>query len=213
MINKKRYYIEKIALLYREHGIKPLSMDAIATLIGLSKKSLYNYFESKEKMVDAVFQFHFKRLRDGFSTIVSEKINAIDKLLKVSDLLYHFYGSFSEPMLEDLRQFYPYLSHKNKDTYQKHLATEIEHNIQEGIQQGLYIKTFDVQLITHHFVLSLQLLLTEQSLPNNKITPATAYKQLILYHIRGIASNRGMQKLSAHLENTSLSNDNPQKIA
>ncbi len=188
-------------------------MDAVASHIGLSKKSLYNYFESKEKMVDAVFQFHFERIRQRFNDIKAEKINALDKLLKVSELLYHFYDSLSAPMLEDLRQFYPYLSHKNRDTYRKHLATEIEHNIHKGIQQGLYINTFDVQLITHHFVSSLQLLLTEQSVPNNKITPAIAYKQLILYHIRGIASNRGMQKLSAHLENASLSNDNPQKIA
>ena len=211
MKDKKRFYIEKIAMLYREHGIKPLSMDAIANHIGLSKKSLYNYFDSKEKMIDAVFQFHFEQIREGFTAVASEKINAIEKLLKVSDLLYQFFEAFSQPMLQDLRKFYPYLSHKNRNSFREHLTKEIEHNIREGISQNLYVATFNVDLITHHFVSSLQLILLEETLTGKEPTPASAYKQLIIYHIRGMATVKGMQNLANHQGKTH--NTNPQKIA
>jgi AcrR family transcriptional regulator len=213
MEDKKRCYIEKIALLYREHGIKPLSMEVIASHIGLSKKSLYNYFDSKEKMIDAVFQFHFERIRKGFIVVASEKINAIEKLLKVSDLLYQFFEEFSQPMLQDLRKLYPYLSHKNRNSFREHLTKEIEHNIREGIAENLYVKAFSVNLITHHFVSSLQHLLLEETLSDKELTPAIAYKQVIIYHIRGIATTKGIQELENHLANAHITNTNPQKIA
>jgi AcrR family transcriptional regulator len=199
MEDKKRIYLGKISRLYKDHGIKTLTMEAVAKHVGLSKKSLYNYFHSKEQMVDALFQYHFAKNREAFSTLARENRNAIEKLVKVTELLYLFFQEFSQPMLRDLRNLYPYLSHRNKNAFQEHLTKEIANNINKGIQEGLYVNSFNVSLITHYFVFSLKHLLTNDFLTEKETTPSILYKQLIIYHIRGMASEKGRRCLAEHL--------------
>jgi len=213
METKKRIFLEKISQLYKQQGIKSLSMEAIAGHIGLSKKTLYNYFHSKEQMVDALIHYHFAKNKEAFSALAQEKINAIEKLVRVSDLLYVFFQEFSPTMLDDLRKLYPYLSHKNKTSFREHLTSEVAKNIESGIREGLYVATFNVQLITHYFVFSLQHLLTHDFMTDKEITPAILYKQLIIYHIRGLASEKGRHYLAQYASASPAPDSNTHKTA
>lgn len=47
---------------FQEHGFAPASMDRVSARAGVSKRTVYKYFESKEKL----FQSIYKRLMDQF---------------------------------------------------------------------------------------------------------------------------------------------------
>jgi TetR/AcrR family transcriptional regulator, mexJK operon transcriptional repressor len=53
--------------LFLDHGFQIVAMDAIASSAQVSNRTVYSHFESKEKLLAAVFAFEAERLRPGFS--------------------------------------------------------------------------------------------------------------------------------------------------
>ncbi len=47
---------EKAEELYMKYGIRSVSMDDIAAQLGMSKKTIYQYFADKDELVDAVVE-------------------------------------------------------------------------------------------------------------------------------------------------------------
>ncbi|MGV6846418.1 MAG: TetR/AcrR family transcriptional regulator [Lutibacter sp.] len=54
--NKENIILEAALLLFAEHGYNTTSMESIAKQAGVSKGNLYNYFKSKESLLESVFQ-------------------------------------------------------------------------------------------------------------------------------------------------------------
>ena len=46
---------QKAHELYRQYGVKSVTMDEIATQLGVSKKTIYHSFSDKNELVDEVF--------------------------------------------------------------------------------------------------------------------------------------------------------------
>ena len=47
---------EKAQELFFRYGLKSVTMDDIATHLGMSKKTIYQYYTDKDALVDAVVQ-------------------------------------------------------------------------------------------------------------------------------------------------------------
>jgi len=52
---------------FLEHGYQAVAMDAIADAAGVSNRTVYSHFESKERLLAAVFRHEAERLRPRFS--------------------------------------------------------------------------------------------------------------------------------------------------
>ena len=60
MNDKKEYILKQIRELYLKFGIKSVTMDDVASEFGISKKTLYQYFEDKADLVQQVIDFYLK---------------------------------------------------------------------------------------------------------------------------------------------------------
>ena len=47
---------EKAHVMVMQYGIRSVSMDDIANALGMSKKTIYQYYTDKDQLVDAVAQ-------------------------------------------------------------------------------------------------------------------------------------------------------------
>jgi AcrR family transcriptional regulator len=59
---------EKANEMFMRYGIRSVSMDDIAGQLGMSKKTLYQYFSDKDELVDAVMQAEL-RVAKGLRTM------------------------------------------------------------------------------------------------------------------------------------------------
>jgi len=53
--------IEKTTELFFRYGLKGVTMDDIASSLGVSKKTIYQYYSDKDSLVDAVVQAEIDR--------------------------------------------------------------------------------------------------------------------------------------------------------
>ena len=57
----KREYLEKATQLFKHYGIRSITMDEIAAQLGISKKTIYQFFTDKDAMVEAVVNEEMKQ--------------------------------------------------------------------------------------------------------------------------------------------------------
>ena len=60
--NKKRV-IEEAARLFKENGLEKTTIEMIANAAGLTKRSVQNYYETKNAIILDVFRLHEKNRR------------------------------------------------------------------------------------------------------------------------------------------------------
>ena len=82
---------EKILLgasdLFLNYGFKSVTMDDIANTLGISKKTIYQHFDNKTKLVDATTMYLFEMISQGINHICSFEKNPIH-LCCIASLLY-----------------------------------------------------------------------------------------------------------------------------
>ena len=76
--------LEKVAALYMKYGVKSITMDDVARELGISKKTLYQYVENKNELVEKVVDYVLNKKDCEFKMISEKEMNAIEKLLEVN---------------------------------------------------------------------------------------------------------------------------------
>ena len=65
----KQEIINKATDLFLSLGFKSVTMDDIANNLGMSKKTIYTYFDNKSCLVEAGTSHLFKKITDGIKNI------------------------------------------------------------------------------------------------------------------------------------------------
>ena len=58
-------YIPKIAQMFTKYGIRNITMDYIAREIGISKKTLYTWADSKDELLSEIIDYILKIANDN----------------------------------------------------------------------------------------------------------------------------------------------------
>ena len=80
----KELILEKTRELFLTIGFKSVTMDHIANEIGISKKTIYNFFENKTDLVKSVTNYMFKSITGGITEIKKTSEDPISELYDIN---------------------------------------------------------------------------------------------------------------------------------
>jgi len=130
---------EKILNIFTEQiqifGIKSITLDKIAKMCGISKKTLYKYFEGKDQIVTVIFDDLLDRLNDRFVEIDRSADEAMEKIHHIFDAMFELLGSISVPLLTDIQSDYPDIN-KKIDKFRDEHRDLVRRTIESGIASG-----------------------------------------------------------------------------
>jgi len=119
-------YITKIAQMFTKYGIRNITMDYIAREIGISKKTLYTWSDSKDDLLSEIIDYILKGANDNecddnITKNHKEFGNAIDSILYVMDNLANITQNINPIFMLELNKYYPHLAIKLDDFRYKHI--------------------------------------------------------------------------------------------
>ena len=191
----KENIIHQSLILFLKKGVKQINMDEVASNLGISKKTLYKHFDNKQDLIHHCFQRHNQMFEEMINNSFLQSNNAIDELFAIDESVSLMMKKTNPYLLGELKRYYPNTWNLLEDLKQKVLFNIMKINITNGIQQELYRSELDVDIITK-FVIS-----RTDALVNDEIFPLTVYnfqdllKENRIYHIRGIATPKGIKYL------------------
>ena len=99
--------IEKISLLYQKYGIKSVTMDDVATELGISKKTLYQYFDDKAGLVKDIIHHYVNYQNKAFEEISDKNLNSIELIFEISKFVSKLLKEMNPSITFDLKKYYP----------------------------------------------------------------------------------------------------------
>ena len=195
----KQKILEKSNELFLNLGVKSVTMDEIATALGVSKKTIYKYFTNKTDLVDAVTGLMFDAICNSIDEICARKLNPIDELFFIKRaVLEHLNDEKSSPVYQ-LQKYYPkiYASLKQKQFHMMHKT--IQDNLERGIQSGLFRESIDKDFISRMYFNGMVGIKDQELFPLKKYSMNTLMDYYLEYHLRGISTEKGIKQLEKQL--------------
>src|SRR4051812_8063703 len=88
--------------LFNRFGFRRVTMDEIAMKTGMSKKTIYQYFENKDEIVNAVVDEHINRNCSVCEMHSSNAENAVHEIFLNIETICDLLGDMNPAIFEDL---------------------------------------------------------------------------------------------------------------
>jgi AcrR family transcriptional regulator len=213
MENKQENIIGRVQEIFFRYGIKSVSMDDIAKELGISKKTLYQFFEDKNDLVKKVID---AKTDESFNCMerIARDLNAIEELLEVMRILNEQIGNYNPAVDYDLRKYYPDLYQNLFKSRRAKMLSMLVQNLEKGKTEGLYRLELNSLLIAKRYISRIENLHnTEDLISSQEIHSPEVFRELFIYHIRGISNAKGIAYLEKRLKEISNNtNDNNKTI-
>ncbi len=167
-------------------------MDDVARELGISKKTLYEFFTDKADLVMKILQFQISKIQTVFNEDLNPGTNAIDHLFEISQLITSFFKNFSPTVHYDLQKYYPEVFQSFFEYKRDLMYKSVIINLNRGIKEGLYRSDINPDLIAHIYISRIEAFLFTSSLSGKEYTTNELFNEMFSYHIHGIASKKGI---------------------
>ncbi|MBU86626.1 MAG: TetR family transcriptional regulator [Flavobacteriaceae bacterium] len=196
----KKLILNKATDLFLNFGFKSVTMDQIANEIGISKKTIYNFFENKKHLVNVVTNGMFASITSGIKQIKKESLDPISELFDIKLFLIKILKGERTTPLYQLRKFYPE-THKEITQKQFDFMTKsaIE-SLKNGVKLGLFRKDINIDLISRLYFNGMIGIKDQDIFPAEKYEPTFLMLKYIEYHLRAIVTEKGLKKLNSFLK-------------
>jgi TetR/AcrR family transcriptional regulator, cholesterol catabolism regulator len=198
----------KVRLLFMKYGIKSITMDDIARELGISKKTLYQYVENKNDLLNKILELELEESDCAMEKIGVTGINAIEALFIVLKFLNQVTKEYSPSAIYDLKKYYPDLYNKMNLLRREKIYNRVMKNLEKGFNEGLYRDDINKALIAKLQVERMENAIDSDYLSIDELSTPDVFLEIFKYHIRGIATEKGLIELDKEIEKLKASSNN-----
>ncbi|MGH2645257.1 MAG: TetR/AcrR family transcriptional regulator, partial [Chitinophagaceae bacterium] len=140
--DKKQEVGERIAEagfnLFRQYGVRAITLDEIALQIGISKKTIYEHFTGKDELVTTVLKQRLNLSKDQLQECTIKAKDAIEANMLMMQFLDTMFINMNPIVLVDLQKYHPVAFRLFHEHMYGFVLDSMKRNILRGINEGLY---------------------------------------------------------------------------
>jgi len=192
-IRKKKYTSKAIAI-FKQDGLR-LSLEEVAGKMGMTKKTLYNHFSSKDELLKECIRSISYDFQKALSVLDSKEYPAIQNLRKGFMQINSLFTELSPMFFYDLMRLNP-----NQATSEHLIGSglfkqKMEANLKLGIESGIYRNDLDVEFISRYLSYSIFGYYINTIINNNPLITKNYFGDIVEYNLRAIVSEKGKNLL------------------
>jgi hypothetical protein len=182
----------KVRELYMKYGIKSITMDDVARELGISKKTLYQFVDDKDDLVGKFIDNEILLRQEEICKCFGIGLNAIDELFEISIFMNRLIRDQNPVTDYDLKKYYPVHYQKTIKARREGIYSYILLNLKKGIREGLYRKDMNNDVIAKLYLWRSEDTGITSLFSSEEFTSVKLFVELLNYHIRGIATEKGI---------------------
>ena len=200
-MEKEERIIKGALELFMKNGVKTVNMDDVSSHMGISKKTLYQYVSNKTDLVEKCFSLHQSSILEMINSIQEKNKNAIEELFDIDEQVCVMLKNRPPMLIHNVQKYYPSVWKILDEIKKKHIFSCVTQNIERGKIQGFYRLDVNADIIAKLMMNTVDALVNEELFPLTKYDFKALLKENRVYHIRGIATNKGINSLENKLKN------------
>ncbi|MDW8211027.1 MAG: TetR/AcrR family transcriptional regulator [Cytophagales bacterium] len=181
--------------LFHAYGIRSVSMDDIARKAGVSKKTIYQYYQDKDDLVSVMVYQMLSQYISDFEAISQRAQDAVEEMVLGTEQFRKMLRMVNPVVLFDLQKYHP----KAWNTYQtfkeEHFLGALIRLLQRGIAEGYFRKEINVEVLARMRIEQVQMGFDPTIFPPDRYNVMEVQWEFFHHFLHGIVTLQGYSKL------------------
>ncbi|MEY4331668.1 MAG: hypothetical protein RLZZ196_406 [Bacteroidota bacterium] len=184
--------------LMTRHGVKHVTMDDIATQLGISKKTIYQFYKDKDALVMAVVNFELEEQSIKCQRTQDNADNAVHEMFMILEDIQQMFKNMNPMTMNELAKYYPEAFMRIQNHKDDFMHKIIKTNLIKGIEQGVYRKEIDPEILSIYRLETSFVPFNAQLYPFSKFDIGKVTLQIIENFIYGVMSIKGIELMEKY---------------
>lgn len=182
------------------YGYSALTMDDLAAELGMSKKTLYVHFPSKDALVEAILLQFVGEVRSSADALFSDRrLSFTAKLHRFSEAMVQRFARMGPHLLRDLQRSAPHIYRKIEEFRHRNIPLIFGQILREGQAAGMVRADLDPQLAIEFWRPAIQSLMHPDTLERMKLKPDEMFTRAIDLYFGGLLTAAGRKDYEKHV--------------
>jgi AcrR family transcriptional regulator len=192
MKSKRLYYIDRITTMFLTSSNLNMKVDEIAASIGVTKKTLYNYFDSKQHLMESIVDSFLRRKIEEVRSSVLQSSNPMQLLVMVGRGMHSLFQDYPN-LIGQVENFFDERSMQHVFTERrKELLDVVMLTFRKGVRQGAFESDIDVELASQLYLSGLEMVCRNAGVLHPMIATEQQLNQILFYMIKGSCTLKGL---------------------
>ena len=187
---EKERIIEAASEKFFAQGFSKVTVDEIAAEVGMSKKTIYKFFPSKEDIMRGVAHFMMKRVEREVGKIVNSDKPFEQKLTEFLSVIGSIVGrSGRAQMLLDMKKYAPELWKEIETFRREHLLTKVQVMFQQAKKEGLFRDDLNTDIFMLMFINCVEGIINPYTLSEHSFSAKEAFQSVFKILFNGVLTD------------------------
>jgi AcrR family transcriptional regulator len=192
---EKEEIVEAVLERFMQYGIRSMTIKKLVEPLGISTKTVYKYFTSKEELLEECLRVLYTSYFNEFNAILSSKDNPVNKLLIIFRSTLGKDFGVSHAFFHDLNYYYPELQNTAINRTKENYGSLMVPLVKTGIEQG-YFNDFIIPEIALSGIVTLYTSITRSdNYKGFELSPYELFKNLVEVYMRGMCTEKGLKEI------------------
>ena len=185
---------------FMQYGFKTFTMDDLVNKMGMSKKTLYEHFPSKQDLVDACLDYALEMSCTNVTTFVQGEGSVIENVYRNQKKVQEVFNINSDRPIWELQKYYPKTYERMEGEFAKTDALFIDKLLEKGWQEGLFRKDINVNFYKVFYTSVQRLRSIIHTFPEREFPFWEIIYTILEYFFRILVNEKGLKELERVLE-------------
>lgn len=190
--------ISKAGDLFFMYGIKSVSMDELASSLGISKRTIYENFKDKEDILNSLLIKLRDERNEAFKEYLTDDYNVVEVFLKVIEIQTQMPVSNAK-FFQDIYKYYPRIAKMMKKNMEKNNIF-LQEFLQKGISQGYIREELNVKIAAFLVEESTYTYIRASYMEKPPFSFNELFYTMMINFVRGISTEKGIKIIDSYLE-------------
>jgi AcrR family transcriptional regulator len=172
-------------------GFSKVTMDELVGELGISKKTMYKYFPSKDELVDAITDWQMIHVASRVKEIMDSPVGFVERIHHLWLFIGEMFSRVSQQYRDDIRRFRPDLWKRIEDFRREHLIENAAKFVDEGRSLGIFRQDVNKDILVLTYVSAVQAVLNPEVLAQHSFSAQEAFEAILHVMFDGILTDEG----------------------
>jgi AcrR family transcriptional regulator len=184
--------------LMLQSGLRQVTMDDLAHQLGISKKTIYQYYKDKDDLVKAVVNLELKEHEMTCKDCKSKAENAIHEMFLLMENMKAMTQTMNPNSMMELEKHFSNAFDMIKNHKDEFLFSLIKQNLMKGIEEGCYRKDLDIDIISKFRLETVFIPFNLHLFPLSKFNSLEVHTQLMEHFVYGLMTIKGHELMDRY---------------
>ena len=186
------YILEQSFEALTRDGVRSFTVDSLSRKLGMSKKTIYKFFPTKEDLVDKSGGFFLELIEKKLKRLIATEPNPVIQFVKVMEFIMGHVSNISIERLADLKSRFPRVW-KKMESFRLARRDDFHEILSKAQKQGFVREDVDIQIISTLYMNIINSTFQPEFFLKNNLTPSDTIHNFLKMVTGGLFTEDGIK--------------------